>query len=57
MKLTNSSFVLITYFLWYLIFIFLIMFQIEATNNFYGHDFAPKNKGSPKVWIENWTGW
>lgn len=33
------------------------MFQIEACNDFFCDAFTPKDKGSPKIWAENWTGW
>ncbi|XVF88928.1 hypothetical protein PTKIN_Ptkin19aG0090300 [Pterospermum kingtungense] len=31
--------------------------MIEACNDFYCDGFTPKDKGSPKIWAENWTGW
>ncbi|XVE53944.1 hypothetical protein DITRI_Ditri03aG0042900 [Diplodiscus trichospermus] len=31
--------------------------MIEASTGFYSDDIEPKNKGSPKIWVENWTGW
>ncbi|XVF88934.1 hypothetical protein PTKIN_Ptkin19aG0090900 [Pterospermum kingtungense] len=31
--------------------------MIEACNEFHCDGFEPVDKGSPKVWAENWTGW